>query len=584
METSTSAFVNLTIVRTPAGAAHVAFPAPSKEAVNSFFVSALKSGGKIHGEPKTRDPDSGYYSAAVVDFDGNSIEAVYRPESSSSSGRSQTGAPALKVIKNGSVVSRARSSKAESVAPPRSEVKSVSSKYIPAIENVAPASAMPPMYEQSIHHLTYPVQAQEQADNGSKAAKTIIGTLLGATAGAAIAYAIVKGDSTSSSPPQPPPVPQYAPQASAPIIPSEIFQAPPSYRALEAPPARSSFSAKEAYSICSRSVSSKNPRADTVYEDTEYYPAIGSGESVYSRQSGVRRSSSGSVYATRDLPIRAIEYPPPSRSQTFPYNPSTFISSYAEKSRHSGDGHNADDDEVETEFSSISTIKPARSHSSRRSSSHSQYSKSSHLQPSHYPIASRGSSSHRPSTRESKSGSIAAAGGGSVYSSRSSARNVPLPEGSAASFSLYSSPKSVSSSRIYSPRNIPLPDSATPSTVFLDAVDVDTHITPDDSISQVGENHRSSSRSHSHHSRRSSSHSRHSKSAASHASSKRSSKFDEPVRPSDSISQVSTNISRSSDRTVKVSGGGGSASKTSSGSKAAHSSSHSKSASKVSQR
>lgn len=64
----------------PAGAAHVAFPASSQKNVQEFFIAALKSGGKCHGEPALRDPASGYYSAAVIDFDGNSIEAVYRPD------------------------------------------------------------------------------------------------------------------------------------------------------------------------------------------------------------------------------------------------------------------------------------------------------------------------------------------------------------------------------------------------------------------------------------------------------------------------------------------------------------------------
>lgn len=62
----------------PAGAAHVAFPAASHAHVQAFFLAALKAGGKIHGEPAQRDA-TGYYSAAVIDFDGNSIEAVYRP-------------------------------------------------------------------------------------------------------------------------------------------------------------------------------------------------------------------------------------------------------------------------------------------------------------------------------------------------------------------------------------------------------------------------------------------------------------------------------------------------------------------------
>ena len=62
----------------PAGAAHVAFPATTHTQVQRFFSAATKAGGRIHGGPATRDA-SGYYSAAVIDFDGNSIEAVYRP-------------------------------------------------------------------------------------------------------------------------------------------------------------------------------------------------------------------------------------------------------------------------------------------------------------------------------------------------------------------------------------------------------------------------------------------------------------------------------------------------------------------------
>jgi len=63
-----------------AGAAHVAFPATSRQDVQDFFVAALKAGGRCHGEPLLRDPATGYYSAAVIDFDDNSIEAVFRPD------------------------------------------------------------------------------------------------------------------------------------------------------------------------------------------------------------------------------------------------------------------------------------------------------------------------------------------------------------------------------------------------------------------------------------------------------------------------------------------------------------------------
>jgi len=56
---------------------HVAFAAPSREAVARFHDEALRHGGKDNGPPGLR-PDYGenYYAAFVVDPDGYRIEAV----------------------------------------------------------------------------------------------------------------------------------------------------------------------------------------------------------------------------------------------------------------------------------------------------------------------------------------------------------------------------------------------------------------------------------------------------------------------------------------------------------------------------
>ena len=200
----------LTQLRVPPGAVHVAFPAPSRDAVGSFFISALKAGGKIHGEPKERDSQTGYFSAAVIDFDGNSIEAVYRPASSGASVVSAASGPTMALLENKdsrSVVSKvsskastvkAESLRAESIAPPRSEAHSRAvSKAPTAIERSAPtvvsrAQSQAPSQQQ--YGLQTPPQTPPKADDGSKAAKTIVGTLIGAAAGAAIAYAMVKGE------------------------------------------------------------------------------------------------------------------------------------------------------------------------------------------------------------------------------------------------------------------------------------------------------------------------------------------------------------------------------------------------------
>jgi catechol 2,3-dioxygenase-like lactoylglutathione lyase family enzyme len=56
---------------------HVAFSAPSREAVARFYKEALRHGGMDNGAPGLR-PEYGehYYAAFVVDPDGYRVEAV----------------------------------------------------------------------------------------------------------------------------------------------------------------------------------------------------------------------------------------------------------------------------------------------------------------------------------------------------------------------------------------------------------------------------------------------------------------------------------------------------------------------------
>ncbi|GFF37121.1 hypothetical protein IFM51744_03349 [Aspergillus udagawae] len=486
----------------PAGAAHVAFPAPSKDAVGSFFISALKAGGKIHGEPKTRDTDSGYYSAAVIDFDGNSIEAVYRPGISAA--KSEGSAPAIGLLENGSVVSRAStkvsSVKPQSIAPsPRSEAKSYVSRATTAVERGAPSERTAPTIvsreiQQApsptyiVNHTTHTTQKKDDST-----AKTIVGTLIGAAAGAAIAYAMTKSESQSSEVTPPPQyTPRDFPQLTFPSQAPSLAQEHQGYRAIDAPPARSTFSRSDVRSTLTRSVSSKNPRASTIYEDTEFARPRGENGSVYLDEIG-RRASDGSVYTVRDIPLRAIEYPPPARSSTYPCNPSTLISSFPDKSRVM---------DKESVYSA-STAKPSKANYQDHHSS-------------------------RHSSHQSAARSLA----GSTTSSARTARQIPLPEGSVTSYASY---RSGAKSGV-SAREIPLPQSV------VDDFEIQTNITPDDSISQVDFSRRSSY-----------SHQSHRSKAPSHVS-KRSSKFDEPVQPSDSVSQVSTNVSKVSQRTIKANG------------------------------
>jgi catechol 2,3-dioxygenase-like lactoylglutathione lyase family enzyme len=63
----------------PKGGTHVAFTAPTRADVDTFYSAALAAGGRDNGSPGLRPhyhPD--YYGAFVLDPDGNNIEAACR--------------------------------------------------------------------------------------------------------------------------------------------------------------------------------------------------------------------------------------------------------------------------------------------------------------------------------------------------------------------------------------------------------------------------------------------------------------------------------------------------------------------------
>jgi catechol 2,3-dioxygenase-like lactoylglutathione lyase family enzyme len=60
---------------------HVAFAAPSRKAVDSFYKTALEHGGKDNGRSGLHpEYGSGYFAAFVFDPDGYRIEAVINDE------------------------------------------------------------------------------------------------------------------------------------------------------------------------------------------------------------------------------------------------------------------------------------------------------------------------------------------------------------------------------------------------------------------------------------------------------------------------------------------------------------------------
>jgi catechol 2,3-dioxygenase-like lactoylglutathione lyase family enzyme len=56
---------------------HFAFQAADRETVHRFHEAGLAAGGRDNGAPGERDYHPGYYSAYVLDPDGNNVEAVY---------------------------------------------------------------------------------------------------------------------------------------------------------------------------------------------------------------------------------------------------------------------------------------------------------------------------------------------------------------------------------------------------------------------------------------------------------------------------------------------------------------------------
>ena len=61
----------------PGRAAHVAFRAPQRDAVQRFHAAGLEAGGRDNGAPGLRaDYAPTYFAAFLLDPDGNNVEAV----------------------------------------------------------------------------------------------------------------------------------------------------------------------------------------------------------------------------------------------------------------------------------------------------------------------------------------------------------------------------------------------------------------------------------------------------------------------------------------------------------------------------
>jgi len=57
---------------------HLALVAPNRDAVNAFYHAAIDLGAEDNGPPGPRVSDVNFYSAFIIDFDGNNIEATFQ--------------------------------------------------------------------------------------------------------------------------------------------------------------------------------------------------------------------------------------------------------------------------------------------------------------------------------------------------------------------------------------------------------------------------------------------------------------------------------------------------------------------------
>jgi catechol 2,3-dioxygenase-like lactoylglutathione lyase family enzyme len=71
----------------PAGRAHIAFEAESREEVDAFHAAAVEAGARDNGAPGVRpEYSNSYYAAYVLDPNGNNIEAVHHGDAASHKG------------------------------------------------------------------------------------------------------------------------------------------------------------------------------------------------------------------------------------------------------------------------------------------------------------------------------------------------------------------------------------------------------------------------------------------------------------------------------------------------------------------
>ena len=173
------------------------FDAPSTEAVNAFYRSAILGDASIVLSPTHGCDETPYYKAVVADRDNNHIGAMYRPEMRSR--YASTSSPNERRIEDWQDDVASSTSAVPRIRPPHRSPQ--------VIVNTFPAK---PAVE--VHRIKPSGKHENEIST-----RAFIGTILGASAGAAVAYALVKSESEK------------------PHEPYQVPGQPSSYRAIEAP-------------------------------------------------------------------------------------------------------------------------------------------------------------------------------------------------------------------------------------------------------------------------------------------------------------------------------------------------------------
>lgn len=174
---------------------HVAFAATDRATVRNCYATALNAGGHPSGAPGYRNNDCGCFNAAIEDFDGNTVEFIFReqPEqvndkriptpSEYSAPRTQQEASSSG-FKDDSQSFKSLASKTQSRAQTALNVASSATNSMKKSEAPTPGIS---------RSKTEPVGSASQKGN-----KALVGTLLGAAAGAAFAYAMTQSERDSA--------------------------------------------------------------------------------------------------------------------------------------------------------------------------------------------------------------------------------------------------------------------------------------------------------------------------------------------------------------------------------------------------